>query len=417
MRSILKSPAMRATAAFGLGGLGFAVGNLLLARSMSAVEYAFVALVIAFGQLSAAVGPVGVETLVNRYPSRPSAGLVGRVCATATLVALALTIVGMLAYEVGPILAAAMAIICVGVALNRVAGAIYQSREAFGSALLLMQFQNVILLTIGAFALALPLPLESAVLVCAILAATHVLVSVWGWLSLRHAACPRDAVSSADLPWREGVAIVGQNAAVGLLIQIERFAIPLVLSVESLATFAVLAAIVGSPFRVLQMGVGFAMLPRLRAAKTLQQRKRIMLFEATLSAAAIGVSIALILLLTPWILELFLGARYMFSPALLWAAILGGIAKVVGAFAVATILALGSERQIAAQSGVAWASVAVAAAGAVIGANWGLAGVVGGVAFGWFVKAAAAVVIGRHLIFAQARTIVAPAMHGTVSER
>ena len=63
-----------------------------------------------------------------------------------------------------------------------------------------------------------------------------------------------------------GAAFAGLNASGLLLIQLERLVIPHVLPLADLALYGVLGAIAGSLFRVLQMGVGFSLLPRLRAA-------------------------------------------------------------------------------------------------------------------------------------------------------
>ena len=51
--------------------------------------------------------------------------------------------------------------------------------------------------------------------------------------------------------------------------------------IHDLATFGVLAAIAGSLFRVLSMGVGYTLVPRLRAAGSVLERRRLVAHEAT----------------------------------------------------------------------------------------------------------------------------------------
>ena len=62
------------------------------------------------------------------------------------------------------------------------------------------------------------------------------------------------------------LALAGLAASGLLLVQLERLVLPHLLPLSDLALYGVLGAIAGSLFRVLQMGVGFSLLPRLRAA-------------------------------------------------------------------------------------------------------------------------------------------------------
>ncbi len=65
-----------------------------------------------------------------------------------------------------------------------------------------------------------------------------------------------------------------------LLGQFERFAIPKVRSVEMLGTYAVLAAVVGSPFRMIQIAINFSLLPRLRAVASAAETRAIIVSES-----------------------------------------------------------------------------------------------------------------------------------------
>ena len=110
-----------------------------------------------------------------------------------------------------------------------------------------------------------------------------------GWSLLfreRHAK----PAHSVDFPWSEALSIAGLSAAGLLLIQIERLMLPHLLPLEDLATYGVLAAIAGSLFRVLQMGVGYSLLPRLRAAPGVIERRRLLFkeFRLVVAVAAMG---------------------------------------------------------------------------------------------------------------------------------
>jgi len=83
---------------------------------------------------------------------------------------------------------------------------------------------------------------------------------------------------------------------------------------------------------------------------------------------------------------------------LVLAAIVAGLAKVLNAFSRATVTALADPREVALTNVLGWVSVAVAGAAAVVGARWGLAGVIYGVGLGWLLRALAALWLSaRHL--------------------
>ena len=78
-----------------------------------------------------------------------------------------------------------------------------------------------------------------------------------------------------------------------------------------------------------------------------------------------------------------LAGKYQLAPALMLATLLAGFLRVVSAFVTSIVTALGGTRRLGVLGAIAWISVAAGAAGAVIGARWGLAGLVLGVAAGW----------------------------------
>jgi hypothetical protein len=102
----------------------------------------------------------------------------------------------------------------------------------------------------------------------------------------------------------------------------------------------------------------------------------------TCLAASIAVYAA-----TPFILVWVLPGRYNISRPLLLAAIGVGTLKVLASLVAATVNALGSSAELARLSVIGWISIAVALLGAVVGARWGLTGVVYGVGLGWAFRA------------------------------
>ena len=165
--------------------------------------------------------------------------------------------------------------------------------------------------------------------------------------------------------------------------------IPLVLSLEDLATFAVLAAIVVSGFRMLQASVGYTLLPRLRAAATIRHRRRLLTQEGLTVLVVMATAGIVLWYATPAVVSWLLADKYTLSPALVLAAVVSGVARVVSAFTDAAVVALGDTRQLALLNMLGWLAIGVGIGGTVLGARWGLVGVVYGGGLGWMSKAVA----------------------------
>jgi hypothetical protein len=66
LKSLHKSPSLRAAIAFGLGGAAFAGGNLIFARILSSYEYGLLSLVIGVIQVAGFSAPLGLDYLIAR---------------------------------------------------------------------------------------------------------------------------------------------------------------------------------------------------------------------------------------------------------------------------------------------------------------------------------------------------------------
>jgi O-antigen/teichoic acid export membrane protein len=218
-----------------------------------------------------------------------------------------------------------------------------------------------------------------------------------GWMLLfreRHGTPP----GSIEFPWKEALTFAGLDIAGLTLIQLERLVLPHVLPLSELATYGVLAAVVGSLFRVMQMGVGYTLLPRLRAATSVHQRRRLIAHETRLISVIVLLGSALIWLITPVLEHTFLAGKYHLSTALIIAALVSGVIKILNAFAKGTVSALATGRELTMINVFGWISVGIAVVAAIVGARWGLTGVIYGVALGWLVRAVTALYpIIKHL--------------------
>jgi hypothetical protein len=276
-----------------------------------------------------------------------------------------------------------------------VAGAQFQSEQRYGISLGITQSPNLLLLFIAA-ALTLS-SVRTAWFPLFIFALGYVAAAAYGWRVLLR---EREAkpVRGSSFPMGEALSFAGLNIVGMVLLQLDRLVIPHVLTMHDLATFGVLAAIAGSLFRVLSLGVGYTLLPRLRAAQSLAQQRHLMAHEAKLVGAIVVGGSAVVLLVTPLIERWFLAGKYHLATSLVIAAIVSGIAKIADSFAKSTVSALGTAAELSLVNLMGWASVGIGIWAAAIGARWGLAGVMLGVGVGWLMRALVAFYLTmRHL--------------------
>ena len=383
---------------YAISGAGFALANLLLARWLPEGEYAVFTLVLALMNLGSPLAAIGLDAVAVRRRLDFGPRLLRQVLLASSAIGLATGLVGA-GYGLGMVDIGLVVAASAGGGTMLVAAAEFQRRHRFGLALTLVQAPNVALLFAAGVTLALRA--EGALIPLAITAAGSVLAAGAGWaLLLVEARHPQPE----SVPWREALSLAGTNASGTLLGQLDRLIIPHLLPLSALATYGALSAVIGSLFRVLQRGVGYALLPRLRAAGTVQDRRRLVGGEARLVAGVAGLGAVALWLATPAVEHWVLDDKYHFAPALVLAAIVAGAGRIFTAFSRATVTALADARELALVNLAGWLSVGLAVAAAAAGARWGLVGVVYGVGLGWVVRALASLAITmRHL-----RPVAAP---------
>lgn len=395
MKGLWYSPTLRSVVVYGASGLGFAGANLLLARALPTSQYALFTLVIALINLSYALAPAGVDGVVNRRHLDPGPILLQRTIGAGVAVAVAFVLISAAFYQMSLSLLLVVFVSTLAGGAMSVAGAQFQSEQRFAISLALTQSPNIALLiaalaTVASGSKGASLPLVISTL-------GFVLAAVWGWWVLLRERSARLERESA-FPWREALAYAGLNAAGLLLVQLERLVIPHVLPLHDLATYGVLAAIAGSLFRVLQMGVGYTLIPRLRAAGSVLERRHLIAHEAKLISAIVIAGSGLIWFVTPLIERRFLEGKYHLAGSLVLATLVSGVAKIMNAFTKSTVTALATPPELSIVNLFGWASVGLAVAAAVFGARWGLVGVIYGVGLGWLTRALTAFYLTmRHL--------------------
>lgn len=395
MKSLWRSPTLRSVLVYGTSGLGFAGANLILARFLPTTEYALFTLVIALANLGYSLAPAGVDGIVNRRHLDAGPKLLGRTLGPSLLVGVVFAIIAAVGYHMSLPLLLLLFLSTVAGGAMAVAAAQFQSERRFGISLSLSQSPNLFLL-LAALAVIASSD-RKAWLPLLISAIGFVVAATYGWSVLlrERAAKPGREIW---FPWTEALSFAGLNAAGLLLIQLERLVIPHVLPLNELATYGVLAAIAGSLFRVLQMGVGYTLVPRLRAAGSVVERRHLIAHEGKLSAAMVAAGSVVIWFVTPLIERWLLQGKYHLGTSLLVAALITGVAKIMNAFTKSTVTALATPGELSVVNLFGWGSAALAIPAAVFGARWGLAGVMYGVGFGWLIQAITALYITlRHL--------------------
>ncbi|HET6579925.1 MAG TPA: hypothetical protein VFG66_16510 [Gemmatimonadales bacterium] len=406
MRRLWHSPTLRSMAVYGASGAGFAGANLILARVLPTEPYALFTLVLALANLGYSLAPAGLDGVVTRRHLDAGPPLLRQVLRSATLAGLLFAAVAITAYDMSWPLAAMLFVATAAGGAMLVAGARFQSEQRFGVSLALVQSPNLIL-----------------ILAAALTAAGHVTqiwppmliwtigfvgAAAWGWVVLLR---ERDGTPRGETTfrWGEALSFAGLGASGLLLIQLERLVIPHALPIADLALYGVLGAIVGSLFRVLQMGVGFSLLPRLRAATSIPERRRLVAHEGRLVGVIVVGGSGFIWFLAPLVERWFLAGKYHLAASLVLAAIVSGIGKIANAFTKAIAAALAEPRELSLVNAGGWVSVAASIAGAFVGARWGLAGLIYGVSLGWFLRAVfAGVLVLRHLRLPAALPVTAP---------
>jgi O-antigen/teichoic acid export membrane protein len=375
-----RSPALAGALLFGISGLGFAAGSLLLARALSKTDFGTMMLAVALIAVGYQLAPLGSDGVVNRRRVDFGAPLLWRTVGTSALAGLAFFLVGHLAYDLEASISLLVSIGIVGGGLNLVAAAKFQSLRQFWISLPLSNSFNLTIVVVAV--LALVFHAEDPWILLSLVVLGYILSAGVGWYGIFRKR-RRDSGPFEGFDWGEALSYAGVHFAAVVLTQLERLLIPALLSLEELAAFAVLAAVTIAPFRMLQLGVGYTLLPRMRAASSVEERRRLLSQELLMTALVVVVGVAAVWMLAPLVVWLFVGDKFILSPALIGAALVSGTIRVLTGFSRATASALCSNRELAYLSGLMWLAVVGALAGAAFGSQWGLVGLIYGAAMGW----------------------------------
>jgi O-antigen/teichoic acid export membrane protein len=382
---LLQSSALQSAALMALGGVGFAVGNLLLARHLPAEQFGLVSLMLSVIQVGGALCVPGLPTIINRH--HLAVNRVVLLCwAIGAVVAGIASIAFVMSLRPASGLLLGVLVMTVAMAgMGRILAAVLQSHHRLRSSLVLAQGHNWLLLLSVAAAFSFP-ALANAFGVIAVLLGGYLISTTWGSWAMRR--LPRRPPSSAVTNWwAEGASAAGVMLASNLLFQLDRLLIGSLLSIHELAAYSAVAAIAGSAFRMLQTGAGHSLLPRLRTCASRSAAVSLLKKETAVLMGASVATAVMVIIAWPLVATHLLHGKYQISTALIGIIVASGFVRVLEATGGATVSAIGNARELVLLNWVGWLTVAVSIVGGYLLRQFGLMGVVGALGLGWMVSA------------------------------
>jgi hypothetical protein len=376
-RRLLGSPIMYTAALFAASGLGYAGANLVLARLLPTSDFALVILAMALLNVSIPLAPAGMDGVINRHTLDLGPPLLRRVLGTSAIVGLITAIVGRTVYGLDALSAAILFSSIVAGGTIYLTAAHLRSRHKFLLSITLTQSSTYLFLAAALAVLLVPVRTPGFVLGIITVGLAAAAAAIWLHYRRREPAGGRQHVS-----WHDPLFYAGAQAAGLLLLSMERLTVPKLLTFADLATLGVLSAVALAPYRILQMAVGFTLLPQLRAAKSGGARRSLIAREASVCAITVLLGSLVVWWMAPPVAAWFVGDKYQITPMLLLAAIVAGSIRVAASIPRSAATALCTTQDLGRLAGLTWIAVGCAVLGAWLGAAWGLPGVMYGVAFG-----------------------------------
>ena len=392
-RRALQSDKFLAGSLFAISGLAFSAANIILARALSVDDYGILTLVIALITVSAGLGQFGADSIVNRHTVVPDVRMFCRVFFTSSVAALVTVIAAVGYYGTGWPVALLLGSAIIFQSVVYFTAAYSRSQHNFRVSLLIFNSFNFVLLTT-----AIVVSLQAQKGIFFPLAAITCLMFMMATWSVVHVLRTYSTVSASwSYNWREALVWTSITGSAVMLLQLERLVTPKLLTLEDLATLGILLAIAGPPFRLLQLTLGYVLLPKLRRAHTPLERSSLILREIWIAFSLLVPCWILTWYLVPVIDDLFFGAKYPLTGNLVLAVIVASTAKALSGISTASVAGVASDNHLELSGILSWAGVAVSLVAAYVGSGYGLAGVVYGVSLGWFLRIlVAAVIVRKH---------------------
>jgi O-antigen/teichoic acid export membrane protein len=384
LKALYRSASLRTAAVMGVGGVGFSLGSLLLARTLPTQEYGLVSLVLGVVAVAGLTAPLGLDQVAARRGLRLDAGWRRAALGACVLTAIAAAGIGGLVYHLSFELMASIALSTLALGIAQSAGGHFQGRQHLRTAVWVVQLLNGSLAIVALIAMALRL--QSAGTICLLLAGVAILAAAGVWWLVRRREGMGD---SQPAPWKirwEAMSLLALQTSGSAFMQLERLLLAPIVGLHDLAVYSVLAALVSSPFRLLQSAVQFTLIPTLRVAGDARARRAKIAREAALVFVTISAGSVAIWVIAPPLASWLVAGRYTLSHALIAATLISGFLKVLSGFMTAVVVSCGGERRLRLLSFLSWGAIGISVAGAFFAGPWGLVAVLYGISAGWLVK-------------------------------
>lgn len=379
LRKVLLSPSLQGAMIFAMSGGAFALGNLLLAHALTVSAYGHFALMVAILIITSNMGPLGLDQLLLRSQRRLGGHYLAPIILSSALIALAGAWIASRLYGVIP--AAAIAIACASLmfALLRTAACALRRHGVAIIAIFCDTAADWGLLCVGIAALAgWIVDEEQAALALAGFGGIAAIAAYS--VTLRRERTM--ASDTAPLHFAEAFPLLGIIAAGAVLVQAERLLIPPLLSLEDLATFAVLTSVAIAPFRVLSAGIVASLTPQLRKIHDIDGQRKLLMHEIRIFAALAAISTIIVCVIAPPFADIFTQGRYVVGIGLCLAACVNGTVKILQAVPRAVATGIGTAGDLHRVNLSMWLCVLGTVIGALACARWGLTALVLGAALG-----------------------------------
>ena len=397
---LIKLPIFWPLLMFGTSGLAVTVANIIWARHLPAATYAVIALCLTVWNSAMRLAPFGADLEVNRDNVSLTRGRIRHVAGTSIVTGVIAGAMTGAIYGLGIAVSISIAIAIAASGIVIYGSAALRARRNYVASLAAMLASNYVTLiaaigtvvtgtndvrwVVGGLALCM-------VVVLALTRPTFERL-------LRSQTSGQASSPSVGKLWP----LLVITAAPELMATSDRLVTPLLLGFEQLAELSILLSLVGPPFRLLELSVSYTLLPELRAATGRRAAVRAIRHHAWVAAALTSAaSIGMLLALGP-LNDLLFGDKFASPMSLRVAVVIAGLVRVAHAFANASALALVTEDRLPRLAALGMAGAFVVVAGSVVGAHWGLQGVVYGSMLGWIFRSAVYAVLVRQALHSRA---------------
>ena len=384
LKALYRSASLRTAAAMGIGGVGFSLGSLLFARLLPTEQYGLVSLVLGIVAVGGLTAPLGLDQVAARRGIRLDAGWRRAALGACALTALGAAAVAALVYHLSAPLVVSVALITIALGTAQAAGGHFQGQQHLRAAVWVVQLLNGAIAIVAV--LDVGLGLASAAAVCLAIAVVALVGAATVWWLVRRREGSGD---SQPAPWGlrgEAMSLLTVQTCGSAFMQLERLLLGPIVGLHDLAVYSVLAALVSSPFRLLQGAVQFTLIPTLRVAAGARARRAKLAREAALVFFTVAAGSVAIWVLAPPVARWMTAGRYALSHALIAATLISGFLKVLSGFTTAVVVSCGDRRRLRILSFVSWGSIGISVAGAFLTGPWGLVAVLYGISAGWLIR-------------------------------